>query len=42
MMLTRAEAVRHGYGVRGNTLSAEDSNTALRVIETGFFLMEHS
>ena len=34
MLLTRAEAVRHGYGLRGNTLSAEDLSTVLRVSET--------
>lgn len=42
MMLTRVEAVRHGYGLKDDTLSAEDLETALRVRGTRFLSMEHS
>lgn len=42
MILTRDEAVRHGYGAKGNSLSKEDLNTALRVSEIKFLLIEHN
>lgn len=42
MILTRDEAVSHGYGVKANSLSKEDLNSALRVSEIIFLLVEHS
>lgn len=42
MILTRDEAVRHGYGAKSISLSEENLKAALRVSEIQFSLIEHS